>query len=186
MASPVAHSLAGAAIYFASRRRREWRARELGGFILAANLADLDLVPGLVIGDHALFHRKASHSILGAMVFASIVLVICRWHGHMNSARTTVLLSTVYLSQLLLDWLNLDTGSPAGIPLLWPFSDTHYMADPALFLNIERSNPLTIPVIIHNAKAVLLEVALLGPVTLMAWWWRLRGISREAPQRQNP
>lgn len=186
MASPVAHSLAGAAIYFASRRRREWRVRELAWTILAANLADLDLLPGLLIGEHALFHRTGTHSLLGAIAFASIVLMICRWRGHMDSARTTLLLVTAYLSQLLLDWLSQDTGPPAGIPLLWPYSTTHYIADPAIFLNIERSDPFTLPVIIHNAKAVLLEVALLGPITLMTWWWRHRGIPRGAPQRHSP
>lgn len=186
MASPVAHSLVGAAIYFASRRRREWRAGELAGFIIAANLADLDLIPGLLVGDEALFHRQASHSILGAMAFALVVLVICRWRGHKSSARTTLLLFTAYLSQLLLDWLSLDTGPPAGIPLFWPLSKEHYMADPAVFLNIERSNPFTFPVIMHNAKAVLLEVALLGPIALMTWWWRHRGVPRGAPRRQTP
>lgn len=185
MASPVAHSLAGAIIYFAFRPRREWRAQELAWTLLAANLADLDLVPGLLIGAHALFHRTLSHSLLGAGVFALLVLLVCRWRGTTQPSRTTLLLFAAYLSQILLDWLSLDIGPPRGLPLFWPLSSEHYMADPPVFLNIERSSPFTLPVIIHNTKAVLLEAGLLGPIALMAWWWRHRELPRGAPQRQR-
>jgi len=185
MASPVAHSLAGAVIYITFRRRREWSAREFGWTILAANLADLDLIPSLLVGDHALFHRRASHSLLAAVALGGFVLLSCRWRGSPRSTPVALLSFTAYLSQLLLDWLSLDTGPPRGIPLFWPLSNQHYMADPVIFLNIERDNPLSFPIIMHNMKAVLWEILLLGPIAIASWLWRQYGASGGEPQRQR-
>lgn len=143
--------------------------------ILAANLADFDLIPGLLLGDHALFHRTFSHSISGSVLFALIVYTICSWHGHRNPARITALMFAAYASQLLLDWLSLDPGPVSGIPLFWPFSQEHYMADPVVFLSIERDHLLSPEIIIQNIKAVALETALLAPPAVLLWWWRRNG-----------
>lgn len=148
---------------------------ELWWLILAANLADLDLIPGLLLGNHNLFHRTYSHSISGALLFAALVYTTCWWLEHRRPVRMTVLMFTAYGSQLLLDWLSYDPGPVSGIPLLLPFSQDHFMADPVLFLNIERDNALSAAVIIHNIKAVLLEVAILGPPALLLWWLNRRG-----------
>ena len=171
MASPVAHSLAGAIIFYAVHRRRTVVDPDLWWLILAANLADLDLIPSMLLGDHSLFHRTFSHSVTGAFLFALAVYAVCRWREHHAAVRTTLVMFTAYLSQLLVDWFSFDSGPPAGIPLLWPFSDRHYIADPTVFLNIERDNLLSATVIIHNIKAVLLELAILGPPAMLLWWW---------------
>lgn len=169
MASPVAHSLAGAIIHLASRRD-DAGGHELWWLIVAANLADFDLIPSLLAGDHGLFHRTFSHSIPGALVFALLVYAICWWRENPHPVRMTTLMFTAYASQLLVDWLSFDPGPVAGIPLLYPFSQAHYMADPTLFLNIERNDPLSGAVIIHNIQAVLLELLILGPPAALLWW----------------
>jgi membrane-bound metal-dependent hydrolase YbcI (DUF457 family) len=174
MASPIAHSLTGAAIYFAFRHRGETKYQELWWLILAANLADFDLLPGMLIGEHSVFHRTFSHSILASLLFAVLVYAICRWQGHPEPRRITLLMFAAYLSQLLLDWLSVDPGPPEGIPLLWPFTHQHFVADPALFLNIERDRLWSHETIVHNLKAALLEIALLGPPAVLAWWWSRR------------
>lgn len=168
MASPVAHTLAGAIIYLASRRNRGTNLHELAWIVVAANLADLDLVPSLLMGDDDLFHRTFSHSFSASLLFAAIVLVVCR--DRPDSARFTLLMSTAYLSQLLIDWLSLDPGPESGIPLWWPWSHELYMSNPTLFLNIERDYLWTAPVIIHNLKAVALESLILGPPAVLLWW----------------
>jgi hypothetical protein len=48
------------------------------------------------------------------------------------------------------------------------------MASPALFLNIERTGLFSGAVIIHNIKAVLLELLILGPPAAALWVWRKR------------
>lgn len=171
MASPVAHSLAGIIVYFTAHRRPTAVSRDLLWLILAANIADFDLIPSVLMGDHSLYHRTLSHSITGALLFAAIVYAVCRWREHSRPWRMTLLMFTAYLSQLVVDWLSFDTGPPAGIPLFWPFSHEHYIADPTVFLNIERDDMLSAPIILHNVKAVLLEIIVLGPPAALLWWW---------------
>ena len=75
-------------------------------------------------------------------------------------------------SQLLIDWLSFDGSLPRGIPLLWPFSDQTLMSSETLFMNIRRDDLFTLPVLLHDVKAVMIEALLLGPPT---WWlWRRR------------
>lgn len=174
MASPVAHSLVGAFIYFAATRQRSLTDRNLWWLILAANIADLDLIPSIFFGDHSLFHRTFSHSITASLLFALIVYAICRWCERHHPGRAALLMFTAYLSQLFVDWLSFDPGPVAGIPLFWPFSEEHYMAAPTVFLNIERDQLFSVPVIIHNIKAAALEVVILGPPTVLLWWWNGR------------
>lgn len=83
-----------------------------------------------------------------------------------------------YASQLLLDWLSFDPGPVVGIPLFLPFSQEHFMADPTLFLNIERTGLLSGAVILHNVKAALLELLILGPPAALLWLWQKRASRR--------
>lgn len=164
--------MAGAIIHLAARRDDDRGYGELWWLILAANFADFDLVPSLLMGDHSLFHRTLSHSIPAAVLFALLVYAVCWWRGCRAPVRATLLMFAAYTSQLLVDWLSYDPGPVSGLPLLFPFSGEHYMADPTLFLNIERDNLFTAAVIIHNFKAVLLELAVLGPPAAVMWLWR--------------
>lgn len=174
MASPVAHSLAGAIIHLATRRNQDGYHHELWWLILAANLADVDLIPSLLMGDPGMFHRTFSHSIPAALLFALVVYLVCWWRGHRHPVRITMLMFAAYVSQLVLDWLSFDPGPVAGIPLFLPFSQEHYMADPTVFLNTERDGLFSRAVIIHNMKAVLLELLILGPPAALLWWWNRR------------
>jgi inner membrane protein len=178
LASPAAHSLAGAIIFLAARRKGNGSHRELLWIVLAANLADLDFIPGLLVGEPSLYHRAFSHSIPAALLFAVVVYAVC-WRGrHPQPVRMTVLMFAAYASQLTLDWLSFDPGPVVGIPLFLPFSQEHFMADPTLFLNIERTGLLSGPVILHNIKAVLLELLILGPPAALLWLWQKRASRR--------
>lgn len=165
-------------IYFVSRRGDNGDYRELWLLLLAANLPDFDFIPGLLVGDHSLFHRGFSHSIPAALLFALVVYAACRWRRHRHPTRLAVLAFTGYASQLVLDWLSFDPGPVAGIPLFLPFSHEHFMANPTVFLNIERSNLFSSGVIIHNIRAVLLELLILGPPTALWWLWHKRKARR--------
>ncbi len=170
MASPVAHSLAGAVIYFAFSRKRTFNAKEFGLVILAANLADFDLLAGLLVSDVDAFHRTATHSVPGT-VFIALILSACLWiKDETNVPRLYTMTLLALASQLIIDWLSYDDSIPRGIPLLWPWSLEHYMSDTQLFLHVRRDNLLTMPVILHNLKAISGEMLILGPVALIGWW----------------
>jgi membrane-bound metal-dependent hydrolase YbcI (DUF457 family) len=115
-----------------------------------------------------------SHSIPAALLLGLLVYAACWWREHQRPVRMTVLMFCAYLSHLLIDWLTLDPGPVSGIPLFHPFSQEHYMASPTLFLNIERTDAFTTAVIIHNLKAFLLEILLLGPPAALLWLWNRR------------
>jgi len=187
VASPIAHSLTAVVIYAVTRRRGDpgHRSWELWWLLLAANLADLDLIPSILLGDHSLFHRTFSHSLPACVLVGALVYAVGRWLGRADAPRLALLTTIAYASQLLLDWMSFDPGPVSGIPLLWPFSQEHFMAAPTVFLNIERDDWLTIPVILHNAQAAALEIAVLGPLAALAWWWRRRGPRDAAARRCN-
>ncbi len=181
MASPVAHSLAGAVIYFALSHKRTFNAKEFWLVILAANIADFDLLAGLLIGNAEAFHRTISHSLLGTF-FVALVFSACLWvKDETNIPRLYVMIILALTSQLLIDWASYDDSAPRGIPLIWPWSPEHYMSKTQLFLHVRRDHLLTMPVILHNLKAVSREMLILGPVALLGWW--VVGIRR--PRKQE-
>ncbi len=181
MASPVAHSLAGAVIYAAFSYRRTFNAKQFWLVILAANVADFDLLAGLLTGNTEAFHRTISHSFLGTGIVA-LVFAACLWaKDQTNIPRLYLMIILALTSQLLIDWISYDDSVPRGIPLLWPWSPEHYMSNAPLFLHVRRDHLLTMPVILHNLKAVSREMLILGPVALLACW--VAGIRR--PRKQE-
>jgi len=174
MASPVAHSLAGAIIYLAANRRRPFRWAPFWAVVIAANLADFDLLPGILLGHHSMFHRTFSHSLFAAAVVTAATYIIVHRKAWADPVRITVLVGLALLSQLLIDWFTLDAVAPHGIALFWPFSHEYYMSEHIIFLNIERNHVTTMPVILHNLKAVGLELMILGGPFLLLWWQRGR------------
>jgi len=81
--------------------------------------------------------------------------------------------AAAYGSHLLFDWLGSDTTPPIGIMALWPLSDAFFQSDVQLFMAISRRYWLA-NFWSHNLTAVAWEVGLLGPPTLVVWWWRSR------------
>jgi inner membrane protein len=98
-------------------------------YILAANAADLDFLPGLLIGDLGRFHHGPSHSIGFAFLFGFFASAFFS-----RKIFAFVMSSVLYLSHLFLDYLVQDPSQPFGIPLLWPLSHEYYVA-PFAFLS---------------------------------------------------
>lgn len=169
MASPVAHSLVGATLYFALSRNRKFDAREFWLVILAANIADLDFIPGFFIGDPEAFHRTISHSLVVTLLFSLMVYVMLRLAQSGHSMRLSVLIFLGLLSQLAIDWLSFDDSPPQGVPLMWPFTGDYYMSDVHVFSHVRRDNLFSVPVILHNLKAIAREIMIVAPVTFIVW-----------------
>ena len=172
MASPVAHTLAGAAVYLLVRRRNaRWDDPLLYGCILAANLSDLDFLPGLLAGDRELFHRGFSHSIGFSLVVGVLAALAARRRSTRRRLALSAVVAIAVATHLLIDWATWDASLPAGIPLLWPWDETHYMAAHTWFLNVERRQWWTLPVMAHNLCGALRELAILGPPVLALWFY---------------
>jgi len=170
MPSPVGHALGGAlfggivaggpARRAAERRAqaRWWR----DALVLAAVglLPDLDFLFGA--------HSRYTHS-LGAAVAAGVVA----WLVSGRRLAWAFAVAAAYGSHVLLDWLGNDTSPPIGIMALWPFSDGFYQSNLHVFMAISRRYWLA-SFWSHNLTAAAWELALLGPPTLIIWWWRSR------------
>lgn len=163
MPSPVAHALAGAALYAAlapgTGPRRDWRPWALAAF--AGMAADLDFLPGLLVGQPSRYHHWATHSLAAAVVFALLVAPLAaRAVG--STGRCAALLLAAYGSHLVLDWLTVDSTVPRGIPILWPVSTAVFQAPVPLFTDIHHGASWEKFVNWHNAAAALREALLVG------------------------
>ena len=178
MPTPVGHLLAGLAAGTAATGGRTLLGpvKDLVFFGGVGVLADLDFLPGLIFGQGAAWHRGISHS-LGAMALVGLLALL--WGRRRGLGKWLALGAlAAYGSHVLLDFLNVDTRPPFGIPLLWPFSGEYMVAHHAIFPDVKRHG-FTWAIILHDLKAVGWETLLLGPLAAAALWWRQARRQRE-------
>ncbi len=173
MPSPVAHSIISLALSPQDSEERGWIKRAFFWIILG-NFADLDFIPGILMGDPGRFHHGPTHSIL----FALVLTGVARWlypvlFKHSKAPLRAFLMVT--LSHLFLDAMTLDTVAPYGLPLFWPFNSTGYRFPFWIFLNMNRGMRLHILFSWHNFLALCLEIALTFPVLGWALYKRRGG-----------
>lgn len=100
--------------------------------VVAANAPDFEsLIPSRNTADYLLFHRGASHGIVGAcaeaMLLTGATLLILKIRKSEEPAHPAHVLAVAFLgvlSHLFLDWLN-----TYGIHLWHPFNETVYYGD---------------------------------------------------------
>jgi inner membrane protein len=183
MPSLIGHSLMGYMIYRVTAQPvgvKRWQL--LGLSLLAANAADLDFIPGFLIGDPSRYHNGISHSIGFAVLWGALCGL---WLGLTKRAavgRAFALFFTLYTSHLVLDWLSHE------VRFLWPLSDTYYIAPFAFWLNIHRadsSGAFFLSLLsLHNLRAVTVECLVLVPAILLMEAWRnlTDGSAEASPQ----
>jgi hypothetical protein len=158
--SPVGHALGGLVIgLFGSPGSIVGSRKSLSLAAVAAVLPDLDFLWGR--------HNMETHS-LGAAVLAG--LAVLAW-SRGREVRLAVLVALAWASHVLFDWLGSDTTPPIGVMALWPASGDYYFAHAYLFEAISRRTQLA-NFWSHNLWAVAKEIAILGPLTLVAGVWR--------------
>jgi hypothetical protein len=120
MPLPVIHAYAGYSIYkysLTETDRKSWRMATL--FILLANLADLDMLPGMFFGNAEMFHRGFTHSLAGSLVCALLVGGIAKVWKKASFSKFFLLSLAAYISHIMLDAL---TGYVNFA--FWPFKIT--------------------------------------------------------------
>jgi len=196
MPSPIGHVMAGVAAAWTADLipgDREWRsapatagwyARAGGGFTVVcgalAAAPDLDLFFG--------GHRTMTHSLVAAAVVglcAGAVAAATR----RPIARVALTCALAYATHLLLDVLEADPFPPEGIQLLWPFSRDWFISGWNVFEYTERRHLFSAFSLSQNAKALVREAGILGPIAIATWLVRVKalaGLSTELACGDHP
>jgi len=172
MPSPIGHSLAAFAIRWIGRPAAgdpdaSTRARILGPLSLAclavAVLPDVDLL-------FYRWHRTVTHSLGATLLVMIIAAVVTGKVTGRIGWRIVLVLGAAHASHVLLDWLGVDELPPRGIQALWPFSHDWYISNWDIFLPTERRDAWSLASILTNVRAVVSEIAMLGPIAVVAWF----------------
>ena len=132
-------------------------------FGLLAVLPDIDFLAG--------FHSAYTHS-LGAIL---VVGVVAATLGFRPRLRMSVAIAAAYGSHVLLDWLGTDTAAPYGVMALWPLDGAFFLSELHWFPGVCREYWLG-SCWLHNARAALWELSVLGPAAAVALY-----VSRRRP-----
>ena len=175
MPTPLGHFLAGVTIAWSAESIRQAPLDSRGRVRLALTCAGLAVAPDLDFL-YPPIHRTMTHSLsaVGLVVVATgLVASRVRRDDVWSSA---VVCGLAYASHLGLDWLGSDTKLPAGIQLLWPFSDAWFISSLGVFRGTDFGGFFRIPVMVSNTLAVLQELLILTPISLGAWSLRNRRV----------
>lgn len=174
MPSPVLHTLPAVLIgtSFAGASSRRDRAILIGSAIIAANVPDLDFVPGILIGDPGKYHHGASHSLLAAVAVGMAGMLLARIARYPHVARLGVVICLAYVSHLLLDAMAPLDDAGRGVPFFWPLMNHYFVSPIRVFMGIglgpSRGGLLESLLTPHNFMALGLEVAVVVAATVVA------------------
>ena len=173
MPTPLGHALMGVAIAWSAEAIRRTPIGLGARSKVAVTCAGLAVCPDLDL-IYPPFHRMMTHSVIAGVLAGVIAGAALRRATRGDAWRLAILCGLAYVSHPLLDWLGGDTKIPAGVQLLWPFSDRWFMSPWQVFRPTDLGGFFTAPTILSNATAVLRELFILGPLTVAAYLWRRR------------
>ena len=162
MPTPAGHAVAGLAIVGLVARSQPIAASQIGVLIGCATAPDLDLILRLV--DGANHHRGPTHSFTAAVIALVVGLVL----GHLRfDVPPAWAMGAAWATHVVLDFFGLDTTPPLGEMALWPFSAAFFTSSVPVFYDVPRSFEYW--AIVHNLKAVAIELVVLGPIAWVCW-----------------
>jgi len=173
--SPVGHTLAGFCGYavaqnYVGPERRGWL---LVGSVTLANLADLDFLPGILLGDLRIFHHQMTHSLAAVVMVGLFIGGLAHWRKA-KGIWWGMLGGSLYLSHIALDLLVKDSTPPFGVQLLWPFSKAYFISPITPFAGFNYFDPslgvVRVVFSVHNLWTLLQEILLLAPVVWLSWY----------------
>jgi len=139
MPSPLAHALAGWAVYRGGVRGGTGApaARTVAAAAIALSLApDLDALPGLATGNLGRYHNNMSHSVLFALAVALLVAAAAHRVGGWSFGRWFTLALTCYMLHVTMDFFTVGRG----VMLAWPFSEERFQSPVKLFYGLRWSD----------------------------------------------
>lgn len=146
-------------------------------FIMLANLADIDYLPGLLLGNPNYFHHGWVHS-LGVAIAVGGVVGLCRKFRGGRFWPTLLVSGGVYYSHIILDYLTDDQSLPYGVMLFWPFANSYYTAGQPIFLSADKSSKAEDFFVSlftsHNFLAALREFLIFLPILAILLWAKNR------------
>ncbi len=178
MPSPVGHTLIASAFWLAWCLPRSWTFQSLihdlrphlplfALCVFICNAPDLDYLVGIG-GNMNHTHHWYTHTVGWALLLASGCFLFGRFRNRQLPAYTWWILAAMSISHLAADALCMDHSQPQGIMALWPINDRFlYNESITVFLNLEKDTWSDI-ISLHNTQAILLEVAILGPLPIIA------------------
>ena len=117
MPLPLLHAMAGYAVYHGAKKEKpDWKLA--AGCMVIANVADLDFIPGILVGRPDLFHHSFTHSFTMAAAFGLGLAAIAKAWKKRGFFKTFLISFLAYSTHVILDLL-LD-HSP--MPLFWPLT----------------------------------------------------------------
>ena len=159
MALCLAHATAGYLAYEALRPAGPHRPALLAGAVLMANAPDLDFLPGILIGEPALYHRGVTHTVGALLVVSVAAWAVARILRSRSAWWWGLGAAAAYGSHLLVDWMTVDAVPPAGIRMLWPLTGAWLHAPFNLFGEI---------IIDPSGRTAFLR-SLVTPAALLVW-----------------
>jgi inner membrane protein len=166
MATSVGHYLLGLAIATVAARGATERA-QAPWWALIACAPDLDVLPGLLVGNLSRYHHGASHSLAAAGLVAMAAAAVVGRRRRQPALRMAAVVFVLYASHAVLDGFTLDTGPPVGVPFLWPWSHETFQAPWPLLPDVQHTGkPL---VSAHNALLMVREVVVFAPLVGLAF-----------------
>lgn len=172
MPSPVGHTLGAYAAMLALEpnlvKDRRTHGIAVGTAFVFGTMADADFLVAYVASSPVLHHHYFSHSIPFTIVLGLLLYLVLKLLRFKRPGRIAFLLSAAYGTHLLLDYFADDGSFPYGIPLLWPFTDRHFMAPVAIFYSIHRGEWKDL-FSLHNLMGALIEFVVTGPLALLAF-----------------
>jgi hypothetical protein len=187
--SPVGHILAGTAVYLVATTREPRSRVALMVTLLGSILPDFDFLPGILIGEPAVFHHGISHSSTFAVVFGVLIFFFLRRFKEVTTAaRTAVVAALAYTSHVILDLVSVSEGA-RGIPILWPLSNERFAINLNLFGHFHHdglNDGIWSVVGWDNVPALLSELFVVGIPVLFLLWKEKRNPKRAkavSPQR---
>lgn len=144
MPSPIAHAVAGYAIYklFARRHIKGSSVKFgplpilLGIAVLLSFLPDFDLIPGFLLGDYDQFHNSYSNSLFTGIVVALMISLILFRRSPAGFRFWFLFALLAYVLHVIMDYF----GAGRGVMLFWPITDERFISPVKLFYGLHRSD----------------------------------------------
>ena len=144
MPSPIAHSTMGYIIYRIYRSRLPQQDTSKGPplprLLLVTGglslLPDLDVIPGILVGDINRFHNNLTHSLTFGLIVALAMGGAMLLKQHAGFMRWFLIVLICYELHVIMDYFTIGRG----VMILWPFSAERYEPAVKLFYGLRRSD----------------------------------------------